>query len=110
MSLPVYTDDQQRQQGAAAFFWTMGDLLANTDAQPRYEPGMSYGNNGLYGPSNANADVGYGQGGEVFIRGRSGQIGQQQGANVVPLTGATIAGIPLMWIVAGVAVYLFMRK
>lgn len=111
MSLPVYTDDQGRQQSAASFFWTMGDILANTDQQPRFEPGMSYGNgNGLYGPSTANADVGYGQGGEVFVRGRSGQIGTQQGAGVAPTGGATLAGIPLLWIGIGVAVFLYMRK
>lgn len=110
MSLPVYTDDQQRQQVASNFFWTVGDLLAGSDSQPRYEPGMSYGNNGLYGPSTASADVGYGQGGEVFVRGRSGQIGTQVGAGVAPAAGAGPLGIPLMWWVVGVGLFLYMRK
>ena len=107
--LPVYTDDQQRQQLVSNFFYTAGDLLAGSDSQPRFEPGMSYGNNGLYGPSVASQDIGYGQGGEVYMRGRAGQVGQQVGTGAVA-TSAGPLGIPLLWWAVGVGLFLYMRK
>ena len=90
-------DDAQRQELASRFFYLVGDVIAGTDNSNRYDPGMRNGS-GLLGPSSYGTDVGVGGGGEVFVRGRAGQLGTTDVAQQ-----GTIAGLPGWMVVAGVA-------
>lgn len=68
------TDDANRQQSVSRIFYLLGDVLQGTDSSQRMPSGEVH-DQGLLGPAVPGYDVGFGSGGEVFVRGRSGQIG-----------------------------------
>ena len=116
--MPVASDDANRAQITARAFYLLGDYFKGSDSMTRYDPGMSGGN--VLGPNQTGVDVGVGQGGEVFIRGRSGQVGSNNptpaagtaGAPVVPavMPMAAMLGNPLVLLGLAVGAYLLMRK
>ena len=101
-------DDANRQQLISNFFNRVGDILSGVDSSPRYEPGMVH-NGGLLGPSVPQPDIGVGYGGEVYNRGQAGQIGQAAGGTVQSIGGVQLTPT-VMLVLAGVAVFLLMRK
>jgi hypothetical protein len=111
--LPTSNDDQQRQQLAARAFYLVGDYFRGSDAQGRFDPGMSGGT--VLGPNQTGVDFGVGNGGEVFIRGRSGQVGINSTAPSAPAAAAAAPGMamlrhPLVLLGLVVAAFLLLRK
>lgn len=91
MAIEALTDDANRQQSVARIFYTFGDLLKGMDDSPRYEPGM-VNDSGLVGPGTSGIDIGFGSGGEMYVRGRSGQIGST--STTTPSGASSSAGKP----------------
>lgn len=87
--LPTDNDDARRQQFFARQFYLLGDYLAGSDAQPRYEPG-NVGSDVL-GPRQPLYQLGVGAGGEVFVRGAAGQVG------TTDTTAPRLYGLPAAW-------------
>lgn len=107
--LPVTADDANRQQQVARTFFLLGNFLAGVDDSPRMEPG-NVNQSGMLGPQQSGPDVGIGQGGEVYLRGRAVQIGANQNA---PQPAQSMPGLlqnPLVLLgLAGLAFWLFKR-
>ena len=112
--LPTSNDDQQRQQLAARAFYLVGDYFRGADAQGRFDPGMTGGT--VLGPNQTGVDFGVGNGGEVFIRGRSGQVGSTRTAPRAPAAAAAAPGMgamlrhPVVLLGLVVAAFLLLRK
>lgn len=90
--IDVTSDDANRQQQVARTFYLLGNFFEGIDSTPRMEPG-NVNNSGILGPQQSSIDVGVGQGGEVFIRGRAGQVGATQNAPKAAPMPATMAGL-----------------
>jgi len=102
--IPTTNDDAARSQIVSQFFHLIGDVMAGTDADPRYEPGMVGGK--LLGPAQNGADIGFGVDGQTFYRGRAGTT------SAAPAT-PTLLGVPLTLttlLIAAGAAYLLLRK
>lgn len=99
-------DEARRQEFLSRAFYLVGDMLGGVDSQPRMEPGWTGGR--LLGPRGSNADVGIGNGGEVFIRGQAGQIGTTDAPASSPVSA--LLGSPLLLVGAGVVLWLLLRK
>lgn len=109
MYLPVNADDANRQQQTARTFYLIGDFFKGIDAVRRMEPQM-VNDSGLLGPSQSGMDVGLGQGGELYIRGRSGQIAATQQTPAQPGAVAAMTANPLLLLaLAGVAAWVLYR-
>lgn len=97
--LQPQTESERNQQIASSFFYLVGDVLSGSDAQPRYEPGMSSAG----GPA---VSYGFGADGVLYERGRTGY-----GATTTQ--AATLLGVPLtlpILLLVGVAAFLLLRK
>ena len=86
------SDDADRQQAMARLFFMAGNILSGADAAPRYEPG-NVNDSGMMGPgATVPTDIGIGYGGEVYVRGRNGQVAT---ANATPAPPKAAPGIVL---------------
>ena len=105
--LPAVSDDAARQQVTARTFYLLGDYFRGTDSAMRYEPSFAGGT--VLGPNQSNIDVGVGQGGEIFLRGRSGQVGS---SNPTPKNAAPMSLLanPLVLIGLAVGAFLLLRR
>lgn len=106
--LPVTADDANRQQQTARSFYLLGDFFQGVDSIMRNEPGYTGGV--VLGPNQSGLDVGIGNGGELFQRGRSGQVGSTQAQMAAPVSVAGLLGNPLVLVGLAVAAYLLLRK
>jgi len=97
--------DAERQGLFSSFFFSAANLLDGVDDSPRVGAADS---GGMLGPGTSlGFDVGVGNNGEVYLRGRSGQVGTDG------TTGATTARraiTPGMLLLLGVAAFLVLRK
>jgi hypothetical protein len=104
--IPTTNQDAHRSQLVSRFFHLVGDVMQGTDAEPRFEPGMTGG--GLLGPAQHGADMGFDLDGQAFFRGRAGAT-----ASAAPPAAPSLFGVPLtlpvLLLIAGAA-YLLLRK
>lgn len=109
--ITVTSDDANRQQQVARTFYLLGNFFEGIDSAQRMEPGM-VNSSGQLGPQQSGPDVGVGQGGEVFIRGRAGQVGATQNApKAAPMAGLMgFVASPLGLVLLAGAVWYFARK
>ncbi len=105
--LPTESDDATRQQATARVFYLLGDYFTGTDSVMRSEPGFSGGR--VLGPNQTGVDVGVGNGGEVFQRGRSGQVATQGSMNA-PAALPALLGNPLVLLALAVGAFVLLRR
>lgn len=86
-SAPV--EDAARQSLFSAFFFASPNLLDGIDDSPRIVTGPGNGTDQLGPGTTLGVDVGVGNNGEVYVRGRTGQA---TSAQPVP-PAATVAGV-----------------
>ena len=102
--------DAARQGLFSAFFFSASNLLEGIDDSPRIVSGPGNGTD-LLGPGTTlGMDVGVGSNGEVYIRGKTGQVGTDASATTggTPVSGFVITPMMLL-ILAGVA-FLILKK
>ena len=108
--MPTQNDDAARQQLTSNFFYFVGDLLQGTDTTLRVDPNQIR-SDGMLGPVGNAQSLGIGNGGEIYVRGSTGQYGTQQTALPAPAL-PTLAGLqitPGLMILAALA-WFMLRK
>lgn len=97
--------DANRQSLFSTYFFSAANLLDGVDDSPRIVNGPGNGTS-LLGPGTTlGLDVGVGNNGEVYIRGRTGAIGNE-GATAATARGLT----PGMLLLIGVGIFLLARR
>jgi hypothetical protein len=115
MDVVPFTDDANRQQSVSRYFYQLADVMSGVDSALRRSPDGN-SQSGLLGPATGAQDMGYGSGGEVFIRGQSGQLGTlstttPNGANTAALPGPlAMLSNPLVLLGLAAVVWFLLRK
>lgn len=103
--------DVSRQGLFSTFFFASPNLLSGIDDAPRIATGPGNGTDQLGPGTTLGVDVGVGNNGEVYVRGRTGQVGtDSSGAKNGTVSAPPFVLTPgLMLLIAGAA-FLFLRK
>lgn len=109
--LPTQSDDAQRAQLIQRLFMTAGDLFAGTDTTLRIDPNQ-FRADGSLGPAGSAVSYGVGDGGEIYVRGSTGQVGTTRivgggGGGGGAVAGLTITPGLLMLLAVG---YLLLKR
>lgn len=99
--------DSARQGLFSTFFFASPNLLGGIDDAPRIPTGPGNGTDMLGPGTTLGLDVGVGNNGEVYLRGRSGQVGTDAGP--APTAAAGFQLTPGLVLIA-IAAFLILRK
>lgn len=103
--------DSARQGLFSTYFFASPNLLNGIDDSPRIVAGPGNGTDMLGPGTTLGVDVGVGNNGEVYIRGRTGQVGtDSSGATNGQPAPAAFQLTPGLLIIGAIAAFLLFRK